>query len=355
MENGLCKHSLVGFIQFAFVLCNGNVTIPSAVQVGCKIGKIAMSMLDQSDYSEVKANVVLAYSYVLMHTQPIQKVAASVAKGFELGIANGDTVSAFFNAVQYIRMSLLGGKRLPDLLRETDKYLLIAEHHQNTVSKAYLSTYRQTISTLMGINTGVAIGQGERRAVTEQVHDPRRSVLSNFFQALQSFWLGHNERCHHYIEKLLETRQAGAHHHILANFYYCLNAFSLSRKGKLIKAAKLKQVSKDALEVLREAEELSKWNYRNKSFLLQAEIHSNDGKIDEAEAAYGAAITAARASKFVHEQGLACEYAAYHCMRNNKLDHAVNFFHQAKLCYDEWGSSLKVDFCTRQMSEVTNS
>lgn len=353
IENGLCKYSLTGIIQFAFILCNSKVL--SNVQVGCRIGDIAMSMLDNFDYSEMKSNVVHVYSYVHQHCHPIQKVADSARKGFEFGIASGDTVSAFFNAAQQIRLSIIGGARLPDLLCETDKYLSIVGHHSNTVSRLYLWTYRQTISTLIGGNTGAVIDQAESREVTEQVYGHRRTVISNFHQALQSFWLGYNERCHHYIEKLLEMSQAGGHHRLLATFYYGLNAFSLSRKGQLIKAAKLKQASKDALTVLREAEGLSQWNYRNKVFLLQGELHSNEGKIDEAEAAYGAAITSARASNFIHEEGLACECAAFHCKRNGKFDHAVSFFHQAKLCYKEWGSSMKVDFCIRQMNQITNT
>ncbi len=325
----------------------------SLIRIGCKIGKVAMSMLDEHfEYSEIKSSVVFVYSMVQQFNSPIQKVAESNAKGFELGIASGETLSACFNADQVIRLSILGGQRLPDLLRETDGYLSIVGHHRNTVSKAYLSTYRQTILTLMGINSGVAI-EGEGIEAAEQGYGLRRTLLLNFYQAYQSFWLGHNERCHHYFEKMFEMRQSGGHQRLLATLYYCLNSFKLSRKGQLIKTAKLRQISKDAFTLLRDAEELSKWNYRNKKFLVQAEMHSYEGKIDEAEAAYGAAIMAARASKFVHEQGLACEYAAFHCRRNDKLEHAMNFFHQAKQCYDEWGSPIKVDFCIRQMNEIT--
>ena len=200
-----------------------------------------MSILDdQFEYSEIKSSVVHVYSYVHQHCYPIQKVAESTAKGFELGIASGETLSAFFNAGQHIRLYIIGGKRLPDLLRETDRYLSIVRHHRNTVSKAYLSTYRQTILTLMGINTGVAIDEGERIDATEQVYGLRRTLLSNYHQAFQSFWLGHNERCHHYFEKLLEMTQGGGHQRILATFYYCLNSFKLSRKCQLIKTAKLR-------------------------------------------------------------------------------------------------------------------
>ncbi len=350
-ENGLCKHSLVGFIQFAFVLCNYTPLSIPTVRVGCKIGVAAMSMLDQFDYSEIKAGVVFTFSYVQQHCNPFQKVAESGAKGFELGFASGDTLSAFFNADQHIRLSIVGGKRLPEILREADKYISIVGYHRNFVSKTYLSVFRQTISTLMGINSD----QGERRETSELVYGQRRKVVSIFNQAFQSFWLSHNERCHHFMEKLFGMTRGGGHTlRILMHFYYCLNSFRLSRsrKSQLIRSEKLKQLSNDALKILREAEGLSTWNYRNKAFLVQAEIYSHEGKVDEAEAAYGAAITAARASNFIHEQGLACEYAAFHCKRNNKLDHAVNFFHQAKLCYVEWGSSMKVDYCIKQINEM---
>ena len=263
---------------------------------------------------------------------------------------------AFFNATQHIRLSIMGGSRLPGLLRETDKYLSLVGHHRNTVSRAYLLTYRQTISTLIdkGVNTGVvANDQAESREMTEEMYGHRRSVISNFHQALQSFWLGYNERCYHYIEKLLEMKQAGGYHRLMALFYYGLNALILMRKGKL-KVAKLKQIPNETLEVLREAEELSKWNFRNKVYLLEAEIYSFEGRSEEARTAYAAAITSARASRFIHEQGLACECAAFHYMRAGQLEEAWNFFNQAKICYTEWGSSLKVDFCIRQMRQMAN-
>ena len=240
---------------------------------------------------------------------------------------------------------------MPTLLRETDKYLSLIGHNSNTMSRAYLLTYRQTISTLIdkGVNTGVAIDQAESRDMSEEMYTHRRSVVSNFHQGLQSFWIGYNERCFHFIEKLLEMRQAGGHHRLMALFYHGLNAFILMRKGKL-KVSKLKQIPQDALRQLRAAEELSKWNYRNKVFLLQAELFSLECKNDEARAAYAAAITSARASRFIHEQGLACECAGFHCKRVGDQNQAWDFFNQAKICYNQWGSSMKVEFCNRQMN-----
>ncbi len=66
----------------------------------------------------------------------------------------------------------------------------------------------------------------------------------------------------------------------------------------------------------------------------------------EAQASYAAAINSARSSGFIHEQGLACELFGYHCKKLNNLTSARAFFNQAKQCYKEWGSQMKVDSIT---------
>jgi hypothetical protein len=271
-------------------------------------------------------------------------------QGFEFGVASGDTVSAFLNAAVYIRFSIIGGSRLPDLLRETDKYLSLVGHHNHTMTRAYIWTFRQTISTLIdkGNNTGRPMNDGESSGITEATYVYRHSETANFHKAVQSFWLGYNERCHHYIEKLFDNN-CGRFHRLIAMFYYGLNAFSLLRKGQLA-ASRLKQLPLEALTVLKDAEALSKWNFRNKVFLLEAELQSHRGNKDEARTTYAAAITSARASRFIHEQGLACECAGFHCKRVGDHNQARDFFNQAKICYNQWGSSMKVEFCNRQMN-----
>jgi ribosome-binding protein aMBF1 (putative translation factor) len=67
----------------------------------------------------------------------------------------------------------------------------------------------------------------------------------------------------------------------------------------------------------------------------------------EAKAAYDASIAEARSSKFVHEEGLACELAGNHYESLENIEKAVSLFEQAKQCYKAWGSQWK----THQMAE----
>ena len=66
-------------------------------------------------------------------------------------------------------------------------------------------------------------------------------------------------------------------------------------------------------------------------------------------ASYAAAISSACSSKFIHEQGLACELAGYHYKKNGDLSGARSFFEQAKKCYTDWGSQMKVDSVTHEL------
>ena len=51
----------------------------------------------------------------------------------------------------------------------------------------------------------------------------------------------------------------------------------------------------------------SNWNCENKILLLQAELHSVRGQIDDAEEKYKVSILSARKHRFIHEEGMAFE------------------------------------------------
>lgn len=72
----------------------------------------------------------------------------------------------------------------------------------------------------------------------------------------------------------------------------------------------------------------------------------------KAKASYAAAISSARSSGFIHEQGLACELAGYHFKKIGDYRSACSSFEQAKQCYTEWGSQTKVESVTRQLDFV---
>ena len=82
---------------------------------------------------------------------------------------------------------------------------------------------------------------------------------------------------------------------------------------------------------------------------MEAELKSHGGKHDEAVTSYVASIGSAKASGFINEQGLACELAGNHCKKVGDMSGAENFLIQARMCYTEWGSQMRVKSIDRQL------
>jgi hypothetical protein len=94
--------------------------------------------------------------------------------------------------------------------------------------------------------------------------------------------------------------------------------------------------------------------YSSQVHLLEAEQFSLRNHNSKAQASYAAAISSARSSGFIHEQGLACELAGRHYKKIDEFRSAWSFFDQAKRCYTEWGSQMKVDYVTQQLDSLSD-
>jgi len=88
---------------------------------------------------------------------------------------------------------------------------------------------------------------------------------------------------------------------------------------------------------------------------LEAELKSHGGKHDEAMTSYVASIGSAKASGFINEQGLACELAGNHCKKVGDMSGAENYLIQARMCYTEWGSQMRVESIDRQLVLIKRS
>eukprot|EP00804_Cyclotella_cryptica_P021276 CCRYP_001545-RA/>CCRYP_001545-RA protein AED:0.04 eAED:0.04 QI:3806/1/0.66/1/0.5/0.66/3/24/167 len=135
-------------------------------------------------------------------------------------------------------------------------------------------------------------------------------------------------------------------------FFSGLASASLYSYGKKNSQRHLSNVAK-SLAILEKAANFSKWNFENKASLLRATmlaITAEDDAVIQSE--FNRAILASQSSKFVHEEGLACELAGIHYKKRGMKSLALSFFGQAELCYKSWGSHVKVRQMMRQIELV---
>jgi hypothetical protein len=107
-----------------------------------------------------------------------------------------------------------------------------------------------------------------------------------------------------------------------------------------------------AYAAIKPAASNSDWNFANKLHLLVAEKHSLRGTHRQTLVSYDASIASAKRSGFIHEEGLACEKAGFYCKRMKNNEKALEYFNQARECYEKWGSNVKVDFIEKELDEI---
>lgn len=139
---------------------------------------------------------------------------------------------------------------------------------------------------------------------------------------------------------------------VIILFYHGITSLHLQKSTR---NEDRKQIAKSALDTVRKAAGESKWNYANKVHLLEAQFYSQIGSGSKAADAYDLAIEASRTSKFIHEQGLSCELAGLHYKKSKKYDKALEYLKQARICYKEWGSQMKVDCVDDEIGMLTGA
>ncbi len=169
--------------------------------VRSRIAKNAMSMLKRFDVADQYPSFYLNYySRVAWRFEPLQECVDKSRRAFEAALSLGFVDTAFYCAIHVILKSIFSGKSLRSILKEIDYYLHLLKTYKSEVSKTYMLIFRETVSSL------IDNGQTTRIEATPRVgdlNDPcnklRESAL--FHKAMQSFWIGHTQRCRYYNEK----------------------------------------------------------------------------------------------------------------------------------------------------------
>ena len=102
-------------------------------------------------------------------------------------------------------------------------------------------------------------------------------------------------------------------------------------------------MGEEAIKKMKKMEPGSKWNYENKSNLLEAEHYYTDGQLELAEIAYKASITSAHVHSFLHEEALACEMYGIFCIENSMVANGFKQLHIALDKYRGWGATKKAE------------
>ena len=262
MKNGISIYSIVGFVNFASILCSVKIA-KKGIESASRIGKAAMSCYKERYNTSFFMPVLYAfyYGHIAFHTEPLHTCADMLRQGFDAGMSLGESGLACFNAIQHIKTAVIAGDRLPNLLEKVDYYLALANTYQHEIAKAYLSIFRGTISTLIDKGGATSSSYHAINVTTDTANANIRDTV-HFHRAIQAYWEGHSERCQHYIGKLIQKGSfRGKLNSVIVTFIHGMNSFRLMKRHSTIK---LRSISKKSIRMLKTAAIHSYWNFGNK-------------------------------------------------------------------------------------------
>ena len=167
-------------------------------------------------------------------------------------------------------------------------------------------------------------------------------VWQNFMCRMSThFWMRDYVEVAKLSEKHSETHPSSQQKRILQIFRTFHEGIAYLNLARDTKQAKWRIMGQKAVVTLSQHENtMCKFNFENKSKLLQAELHYLDGDLISAETAYKASI---KSAGFIHEQALAYELYGIFCVENNMVDEGSKQLCIAVDKYKEWGAVKKAD------------
>ncbi|KAL3791816.1 hypothetical protein HJC23_002447 [Cyclotella cryptica] len=344
-HNVSCKYTPGAFVSFSSILCCES--FDEDARIACRIGKVGMLMLSRNDSAieELPGVYLIHYVYAGSLIEPIQACVNMMRHAYEIGMQTGDPSKAAFNLSIMVAKQIKAGTNLLALKRDIGNYSKLATQYAQKQLRCNLLMMNKIVSRL--------IGDDREECSADEKDIPAWEESEFSLEMMTSFYLGHMERvCHK--SKLWEDlddsmKKKVPFRVIYIGFFSGLASASLYSYGKKNSQRHLSNVAK-SLEILEKAANFSVWNFKNKASLLRATmlaITAEDDAVIQSE--FNRAILASRSSKFVHEEGLACELAGMHYKKRGMKSLALSFFHQAELCYKSWGSHVKVRQMVRQI------
>eukprot|EP00984_Skeletonema_dohrnii_P021165 scaffold10507_cov194-Skeletonema_dohrnii-CCMP3373.AAC.4 len=326
--------SPIGFVYFGSLISK-----QGDISSGYRYVKLALSLLDKVG-RECAGEVICIATQIKIFVEPIQAALDHHNDGYAASIVAGDAFNALLNTLLKISCMYLAGVKLQTMREEYDKFVRLAK--ENNQSKSILLVQVQQVQR----DVLRLIGSDEEVAIPEEVKliALNSSVLKIFCfrKAYISFMFRSYDDAKEYVSKFFDCRENAWASlmvtHISNALYTGLISFWVARKSRARDAQYWIARGNESKLTLKRWAESSRWTFENKWYLLEAEESFSNNDYEAAKLFYKQAVSSAKLHKFVHEEALAYELAAYFYLELGEMEQSMEYFLAAHERYHERGA-----------------
>ncbi|EED86246.1 predicted protein [Thalassiosira pseudonana CCMP1335] len=339
-QYGMCDDAIVGLAVTGFAL----ISLANDIQLGYNVGKIAEFLAEESPN---RHNLRVRISFVWdgntkLFVEPCQSVFSKIMWVYNSAKLNGDIDTAMVSAMNYCFGMFLTGEKL-----EKEH---LSHHMLNKVMCIYLG-----YTAFTGVTDEDAVKGFEVKS-----YDELHNIGVESGDQFLLFHIVFHQILHHcYFREFVDVdRIARANRstdgpkrllEVCRTFFEGLSCLCLARQTF---QAKYRVIGERAVLVMMSLVIYSRWNFENKLFLLQAELHYLNGEYEKAEASYEASIASARSHRFLNEEAYAYELYGVYLLENRMVDKGHEKLDIAIEKYAEWGALKKVEHVKKFKEEM---
>ncbi len=329
------------------------------IEMGYRLGQIALSLLERSPIKIQKTRVLLITNWFLKPwKEHLKHSSEPLLEAYHSRIETGDMEYAAHSANAYNLILYFMGAELESIEKEQDTFYKAIKALKQQMPSGSIGMVRQVTVNLME--------DGDLSTHISGTFFDEEEMLPNFMEE------GNRSNiCMFYIWKLYLNFLAGQYEEALANaemaqkyldglrstffvpFFYMYS--SLTRLGlcerapRAIRSAFLKKVRKNQKKMRKWATH-APMNFLNKWHLVEAERGRILGRHASAEEHYDKAAALAEENGFLHEKALAYELATKYWFAKEKKNIAAICLNKATYAYERWGAKAKINHLKKEYS-----
>jgi PAS domain S-box-containing protein len=321
-------------------------------RAGFRFGQIGYELVEQRRLKGFQARVYNQFgTHVLPWTRHVRSNLGLLRRVFEMANESGDLTFSGYSCHTLITNLLAAGDPLPDVQREVEHGLAVAEKTRFREVIDLITIQLGLIRTLRGLTP--KFGCFNDTQLDELQIERRLASNPNLARAEFSYWTRKLQVRFLNGDYASAVDAASRAQSLLWMARYLLESAEYHFYGALSRAAVCDTGTSDerrrhVAALAAHHRQLEIWaencaeNFENRAALVGAEMARLEGRELDAERLYEQAIRSARVNGFIHNEALAYELAARFYAARGFDEIAHLYLRNARYCYARWGADGKV-------------
>mmetsp|Transcript_19719 Transcript_19719/g.40861 ORF Transcript_19719/g.40861 Transcript_19719/m.40861 type:complete len:1511 (+) Transcript_19719:258-4790(+) len=335
-EIGLTDTSSLAFANYGVEL------IARGYLIGSRLGTVALKLAENSKY--ISYVIAAVKQYNLWVIEPLHAIAESHLVGFYSGKRVGDEFSSSLNFCLHLSTSFHCGKNLIQIKNSLSEYIVqLLENSQQWFLPQSAMLYWLIVELIEGPNFDLTehnpliLNENGVMLFAASARHLELDIFIDGCKLMRSFLFRRDmTSCDGVLDRVVNATCQLRPTMIIAVFFEGLISFVMARQTAENNEWAIK--GEIALAYMKRWES-SKWNFKNKINLLEAEKMHFLGNFDLASQFYLQAVESSEKHKFLHELAICLELQGLFFQVRNLREKALTSLNRSVRCYKDWGAN----------------